>query len=302
MAATSGLARLRALGLGVLTSCIWASSFAIIKLGLRDAGPLTLGGLRYCAGFLFLAPLLARLPGGSRLPERRAGLWLGLAATGLLAYPIANGLLYPALGHLDVTAASFVFNQAPVFTLVLGAVALAERPSLPQLAGFGLLAAGLWLFFGSPGAGQDPMWLLVVAGSAAAFAAYSVWARRLAGAGVGTVVLAAWPLAIGGGVMLAIGLAVEGVPRPSWGLAVIVVWLAVVNTAVAYLAWARALRDLRAFEVSVLLGLTPMVTALVAWPLLGQPPTALRVLAMAVATAGIVVVQAAASRPRAAPS
>lgn len=271
----------------------------IIKIGLRDAGPITLAGLRYVLGFVTFLPVFPFLSPVRRLPGGGARAWLGLAGAGILAYPVANGLLYPALGHLDVTAASFVFNQSPVFVLLLGIVLLAERPAPLQLLGFGVLTGGICLFFGVPAPGRDPLWLLAAVGAAAAFAGYNVLARHLTRSGqLGTVVLVAWPLAIGGSMMLAIGLLTERPPRFSWTLGGIVAWLAVVNTSLAYAAWSRALRHLRAFEANVFLGLTPMVTALIAWALLGQRPSAIQFAAMALATAGVVLVQAAAARGR----
>jgi drug/metabolite transporter (DMT)-like permease len=284
------LGRWRAFGLGLSSSCIWASSFVLIKMGLRDTGPLTLGGLRYAVAFLLLLPLLPVQPADRRLP-RRLGVWLALAAAGLLAYPIANGLLFSALGHLDATSASFVFNQSPVCVVLIGIVALKEWPTRLQVLGFVVIGVGMWMFFGVPSPGRDPLWLLAALGAAAAFSAFSVWVRHLTTTTrLGTVALTTWPLAVGGTAMLLIGVLAEGPPRPSWDLTWVVGWLAALNTSLAYLCWNLALRDLRAYEVNVFLAMSPMATALLAWPLLGEHPSLLQFPAMAVAMAGIVLV------------
>jgi drug/metabolite transporter (DMT)-like permease len=227
-----------------------------------------------------------------------------LVLAGLLAYPVANGLLFITLLHVRPTTASFVFNQQPLLVLLLGMVALQEWPRPLQLLGIAAVALGVLLDFGTPEPGESLVWLMILLASAIAFAGYSVVARALARDGrIGILALTTWPLLAGGSVFLAIGLAVEGRPRPSLGLGVLVAWLALVNTTLAYACWNQALRHLRAFEVNVLLALGPIETALIAWPWLHQPPSGARWTGMIAALLGVVLVhaQARAFRPRATP-
>jgi hypothetical protein len=51
--------RLVALAEALVVNIIWATTFILIKIGLGNLGPLTLGGLRYFGGFLLLLPLMA---------------------------------------------------------------------------------------------------------------------------------------------------------------------------------------------------------------------------------------------------
>jgi len=282
-------ARWLALGAGLLTSAIWGSSFVLIDLALSGAGPLMLGGLRYTLAALPLVPLL--FVAGGRAGAAGVRTWLLMAAAGLLAYPVANGLLFTALAHVRPTTASLIFNQQPLLVLLIGMAALKEWPRPLQVVGVGVAALGLFLYFGTP-EGGSPIWLLTVLASAVAFAGYSVLARALARDGrLGVVPLTAWPLLIGGAVLLGLGLAFEGGPRPSPWFALLVAWLALPNTTLAYALWNRALRHLRAFEVNVLLGLGPIETALIAWPWLHQAPSPQQWAGMAGTLAGIVLVQ-----------
>jgi drug/metabolite transporter (DMT)-like permease len=124
------------------------------------------------------------------------------------------------------------------------------------------------------------------------FSAFGVLSREVARERqVSTLLLTALPLAIGGACLLVIGLPLEGLPHmtlTAWGL---VLWLAVVNTAVAYVLYNHALRVLTALEMNILLNATPLVTALWAWFLLAERLTWIEGAGMLVAVTGIGLVQ-----------
>lgn len=87
---------------------------------------------------------------------------------------------------------------------------------------------------------------------------------------VDSVSLTTWPLAIGGGLSLVIGLALEGIPHLSptgWG---VVLGLAALNTAFAYLLFNWALQELYALEANVIANLSPIGTAVLAQPILEE--------------------------------
>ena len=288
--------RLRALGLGLLVSAIWASSFVIIKVGLGYIGPLSMGGFRYFCAFLILLPIMLR-PGHAttwRLPRR---LWLQLTLVGVAAYPIANGLLYWGLTQITPTSSSFLFNLTPFLVLALGIFALRELPSPGQWAGMALVAAGIVIFFALP-LGQGEIIGVMATGIAAlAFAWYIVQARALARTGqLSAVMLTALPLGIGGALHLAISLLVEGLPRWDPRALLVVLWLAAFNTALANTAWTKALGSLKAFELSVLMNVMPVETALIAWLALGEDFPPLKVLGIALVIPGVLLVHWATGR------
>ena len=108
---------------------------------------------------------------------------------------------------------------------------------------------------------------------------------------VDTLTLTAFPLAIGGGLLLAIAVPLEGLPSASpqtWGL---VLLLAAINTAVGYVLYNHSLRALQAFEMNVLLNLSPAWTALLGRLLLGELLTNSQWAGMLVVIAGIMLVQ-----------
>jgi drug/metabolite transporter (DMT)-like permease len=111
---------------------------------------------------------------------------------------------------------------------------------------------------------------------------------------VDTLSLTAIPLALGGGCLLLVALPLEGLPHASpvtWGL---VLWLAAVNTALGYILYNHALQVLTAFEMNVMLNLSPVWTALMAWFLLGERLSLLQWIGMVIVIVGVMLVQ----RPR----
>ena len=109
---------------------------------------------------------------------------------------------------------------------------------------------------------------------------------------VDTLALTAVPLAIGGVILLIIAGLLEGwpvLPLAAWG---IILTLAVINTALAYMLYNQALQSLTALEMNMLLNLSPLVTAVFAWLLLRETLNKLQVVGMVVVIVGVVVVQA----------
>ncbi len=101
--------------------------------------------------------------------------------------------------------------------------------------------------------------------------------------------LTAVPLAVGGGLLLLMAL-----PGAEWRWNPtsigVVLWLTLLNTALAYVLWNRALRHLKAFEANAVVNLAPICTALLAWPMLGERLTPIEFAGMGIAIAGVVLV------------
>ncbi len=78
-------------------------------------------------------------------------------------------------------------------------------------------------------------------------------------------------MGIGSSLLLAVGFIVEGVPRldlSGWG---IVIWLAVINTALAFTIWNHILRSLTAIESNLINNTMLIQIAILAWLFLGEP-------------------------------
>jgi drug/metabolite transporter (DMT)-like permease len=274
----------------LVATVIWASSFILAKVGLRGMEPFTLAGLRYFLGFLILLPLVARRgPSSLSMPRRT---WLLLAAIGLSAYTLGNGALFWSLEYVSATTSSFLVGLNPLLILFASTLWLNERPARWQVVGTAVTLAGLVLFF-SPGLQEGELFGLALTGVALlGFALFAILGRYVARERrANTLVLTAVPLAVGGGALLLVAFPLEGWPAAPPSTWLVVGWLALVNTAVAYILYNHSLQQLTALEMNILLNLAPLFTALMAWLWLDESLTAVQLAGMVVLIAGVVLVQ-----------
>ena len=273
-----------------MCALIWSSSFVGVKVALAYTGPFTVAGLRYFLAFLFLFPWLCKRWRGS--PSLTRSQWARFTLMGLTQYTIANGALFLALQTVSATTGSLALCLVPIPVLLLGLLRLKERPRFLQLVGLAITIGGSFLFL-SPGLELENTLALGILGIAVlSFSAFPVLGREVArDRTVENVTLTAIPLGIGGGILLLLALAVEGIPHMpllAWG---VVLGLAVVNTVVAYLLYNHSLQRLAAVEANVMLNLTPLGTALIAWAALGERLLPIQIGAMFLVMGGASLVQ-----------
>jgi drug/metabolite transporter (DMT)-like permease len=287
--------RLLAIVESLVVTAIWASSFVFVKFGLNYMGPLTVAGLRYFLAFLVLLPFMTRNTTPVRPLPRR--LWVHLSVIGLSAYAVGNGTLFWGLKYIPATMGSFLMSLIPLLVLLVGVAWLKEVPTHWQIVGVVISLIGSVLFF-SPGLQpeESPGVAIVLVGLVG-FTLFGVLGREAArDRQIGTLFLTAVPLAIGGGFLLLIALPLEGIPvftTTAWS---IVLWLAIVNTAFAYVLYNHSLQVLTALEMNVMLNLTPLGTAFLAWLFLDESLSIAQIIGIVTVIIGVILVQQA--RPR----
>lgn len=272
---------------------LWSSSYVFIKVGLADIPALTFAGLRYALAAVVLLPTFVR--GGHHRAVRRAdpsemGVLVGL---GLLLYAVTQGAQFVALGHLDAKTVSLVLTFTPVVVALGGAAVLAEKPTLRQWVGMGILLVGVVLYFRPwVGALGSAFGLAVMGLGLFGNAAGSVLGRLInRDAGLSPVAVTTVSMGVGSGVLLASGIAVQGLPElplEAWG---IVAWLAVVNTAGAFTLWNRTLQTLSAVESSVVTNTMLVQVAVVGWLFLGEAIRLHELFGIVTVTGGVLLVQ-----------
>jgi drug/metabolite transporter (DMT)-like permease len=278
----------------ILVTLLWSSSFVFIKWGLSEIPPLFFATLRYALAFLVLA--FASVVAGRRSKPTQAGERKHaamLAIAGLSGYTIAQGLQFVGLYYLPAVTTSFLLNFNPFFVLVLGTTLLGERVSVVQVGGLGVAILGAWAFFSEMASGGGQWFgVLVVLVSGVGWAIYVVVVRKLQKEGaVDSLRLTTVTMGVGVAGMAVLtllsgeqpSLTAEGVP--------IVVWLATVNTALAFFLWNWTLRSIPAYELTVLQDIMLVEIALFALLFLGEAITLLMALGIVLVLAGVVIVQ-----------
>jgi len=258
----------------------WGANFSLVKLALRDLTPLAFTSLRFLLASGVLWVFLKA--GGDRVRIDRLH-WLAVIGLGIIGTTIYQTLFIYGIDWTLAGNASLVLATTPVFTTLLSLVFRQERSSLAVAAGVGLSVLGIALVVlgGSTGVSFSAATLtgdLAVLVAAAAWSVYTVGSVPLVHR-YGVVPVTAATMWVG-----TLGLVLVSLPAllaQDWAAVRPTSWLAVLYSGVfaiatAYFLWYFCIRQIGSTRTAVYTNFTPVVALLVAWPALGEVPTALQ--------------------------
>lgn len=272
---------------------LWATSWVLIKIGLRDIPALTFAGLRYFLAFLLLLPLALRAKHIRKLQALPARSWFQLVALGVLFYAVTQGAQFVGLAFLPAVTVNLLLSFTAATVALIGVPLLSERPSPRQWGGVGLALIGALVYFLPLRIPTDQIigYLVVVAG-VLANAGSSLIGRGVNRRGdLPPLLVTVVSMGIGASLLLASGVLVQGLPALSFQGWAIVAWLAAVNTAFAFTLWNRTLQTLSAVESSVINGTLIIQIPILAVIFLGEQVTGKEALGLLLAAVGAVLVQ-----------
>lgn len=287
--------RRRAELMAVATTVLWSGSYIVNKVAFQGGvGPLTLAGLRYVLAALLLLALgclEGRAGGGA--PAKKPPLRV-LLALGVLGYAVAQGLQYVGQAYLTPTQSSLCLSVGnTLMVMLMDGLWLRENQRPADWLKALLLIAGITLYtLPSSGAAPAMAGLLWMAASSVGYAAHMALNRRLLTAGQAQPrQLVALPMLIGGGVLLAAGLAAEGLPRLSLNLLLMLLYLSGVSGALGFSLWTASQRELSPFESSGINNLMLVEIALLDWLFFGRVFSAVQITAVALVFGTVVWIQ-----------
>lgn len=281
----------RAVIQALLVTFLWSTSWVLIKIGLSDIPALTFAGLRYMLAFLFLLVYVRVSLGTLRQISRR--LWLRLIALGLIYYSVTQGAQFVGLSYLPAATVTLLLSFSAVAAMLLGMWLLKEQPTREQVIGMAIYLIGVVVYFypAALPAGQM-IGIVVVLIGVLANAISAVLGRDInRGGDLPPAVVTTVSMGIGAPVMLIAGIAAQGMPLLTVSNWLIIAVLALVNTAFAFTLWNKTLRTLTATESSVINNMMLLQIPLLAWIFLGETISAQQAVGMALAGAGILIVQ-----------
>lgn len=261
------------------TVIIWGATFVATKLALQEASPATVVWLRFGMGLLVLG-WAARRRGELSLPlpeDRGYLILLGFLGVAFHQWLQSNGLM-----TARATTTAWIVATTPVFIAVLGYAALHERLRPLQWAGIVGAALGVLVIVSQ---GQPAQLLagevattgdLLILISSLNWAVYTILSRRgLARMPAGGMILS---VMASGWIFISIWLFGFGPGLSELGELSLRAWLAIgalglLGSGLAYVMYYDALRVLPASQLGVFLNVEPLVTALLAAPLLGEAMT-----------------------------
>jgi drug/metabolite transporter (DMT)-like permease len=224
------------------------------------------------------------------LPARA---WLRLILLGLLFYAVTQGAQFLSLYYLPAVTVSLVLSFTTVLVALLSIFLLAERPTPVQWAGTVMYLAGVWVYFTPVSFPRGEVIGMIVAGiGLLANALSAILGRQVNRSGdLEPLAVTVVSMGVGAVVLLAGGIAVQGLPPLTLTHWAIILWLAVVNSAFAFALWNRTLRTLSATESSIINNTMLFQIAVLAWLFLGEGLTWRQIGGMVLAVLGTLAVQ-----------
>ncbi len=287
--------------LAVLVTVLWSSSFVLIKAGLKQMPVLLFAGLRYFIAFLVLLPFVVFSPERMRaVQELGTRDWIRVLSLGVLFYTCTQGASFIGLSLLPAVTVSLLLSFTPFIVAFSGMALLSERPTVTKWIGILLFAAGIVVYFFPVSIPKNQLFgLIVVAFGVFVNAGSSILGRSInREKRIQPLVLTVLSMGFGSVLLLISGIAVSGIPGLSLKSWVIILWLAVVNTAIAFTLWNHTLRTLQALESSIINNTMLFQVAVLAWVFLGEAMTVKQIIGTVVSGAAAVVVQLRTPRRR----
>jgi drug/metabolite transporter (DMT)-like permease len=284
---------LSAILLALLVTFLWSTSFVIIKLGLKEIPPLTFAGLRYSIAFACLLPFLFTKKNISvvKILEKRD--WTKLILLGILFYAFTQGTQFIGLSLLPAVTVSLWLNFTPLVVAVMAIFLIKEFPTQLQWFGVVLFIIGILTYFYPVTLSEDQsLGLIVMTIGVFANSSSAVLGRSVNRKGnINPLVVTVVSMGIGSAILLSTGIIVQGFPAISFENVLYLLWLAIINTALAFTIWNYTLRTLTAMESSIINGTMLIQIAVLAWVFLGETISAKEIAGMLIAALGAVLVQ-----------
>jgi drug/metabolite transporter (DMT)-like permease len=272
---------------------IWGGTFIATKVALREVSPATIVWSRFGIGVIVLGiTVFARkqfaLPAKSDLAY--------LALLGFIGVTFHQWLQATGLQTARATTTAWIVATIPVFTALLGWMVLKEKMGWVRVSGIVIAALGVLLivsegnlnslFNGETGTIGDLLILI----SAVNWAVYTILSRRElarhpAARMMFYVMLFGWLFSCIW--IFGFGPGLTELPRLTASGWTSILILGIFGSGLAYIAWYDALQEIPASQLGVFINIEPLVTTLLAVPMLNEPITFLTLLGGAIIILGV---------------
>ncbi len=277
----------------LLVTFLWSTSFILIKWGLAEIPPIFFAGLRYFIAFLCFIPFIIRKKYLDEIRNLTNKQWSKLILLGLIFYTLTQGALFVGLSLLPAVTVTLMLNFTPLIVAVLGIVFLNEKLTILKWSGSILFIVGVvFYFYPLTLIGNQTTGLAVMMIGVFAYSGSSILGRHInRNKNISPVIVTFISMGFGAILLLIIGLIRTDIPTISLTNWFYLIWLAVINTALAFTLWNHTLRTVSAIESSIINGTMLIQIAILAWIFIGEKITFFEGIGMAIAVVGAVLVQ-----------
>lgn len=253
----------------------WGIGPVVTKVGLGEIPPFSLGFLRNVLALVMLVPFAYK---GMRKVLRHDLGWLllvGLFGSGL------NGIFFFAgLSKTSATDSAAIFATVPLVNAIAASLILKEKPTLIRLLGVGvgflgslLIALGPALLGGGKSNG-DVLGNILIVGSVFFWVAYIIGSKKLLEK-YSPVTIITYSILAGTAALFPLFI-VDLLNNPGWYLSVgtagltAILYGGLISGLVAFMLFQWGMKYTSAFEAGIVVYLQPILTDIVARPVLGE--------------------------------
>ncbi len=270
---------------------MWGSSYLFIKLAVNDFGTFTLVAVRLAIGAALLWAMLWRA--GQKIPPR-GRIYGHLFVMGLINITLPFVLITWAEQHTSSSIAAVLTSLVPLFSSVLAPLFIHDEPlRLNAIAGLAVGFVGVIVLTSRElgGASFDLLSDLALVAAALSYGAGAVYARRNV-RGLPPMVPAVFQVTFALLVSGIVALVLEHPwdARPSPVAIGSIVWLGLLGSGFAYLAFFRLLAHWGAVRTTLVAYVIPIVGIALGWIVLAEPVDARLLVGSGLVIAGVALV------------
>jgi drug/metabolite transporter (DMT)-like permease len=280
-----------------LMTSVWGANFIAIKYSLKPGEgflPLSFNGLRFTIASIVM--LIVAAATVENLKVLRRDFWK-LLFFGFLANTLYQSLFILGMNRTRAGNAALIVSTTPLFTAVIGRIRRQEFFTARAAAGLVMAFAGMAMIIASGPSevswGETIGGDLMLVGATVCWSFYTVGAKPLIHAYGPTKATAIMILC---GTPLLLVVCASSLAKQNWSDVRLVAWAglfysALFAIALAYVIWNYAVRKIGSTRTAIYSNFTPVVAMLMAWPALGEIPTAGQAAGAAIILAGIYFVR-----------
>ncbi|WP_373501828.1 DMT family transporter [Desulfococcus sp.] len=281
----------------IFLCALFGGNTVAIKISLSGMGPFTNAGLRFAVAGAAIIVWAAATGRPFRLKKGQAG---HILATSMI-FTAQLALFYLGMARTNASRGALMSNLVPFFVLILAHFVIpgdrfTVRKCLGILLGFGGVA---FLFSDQAGISADlRTGDLIILGAVVLWSVNSVYVKRIIHR-FETFHLVLYPMVFAVPIFLAAGGVADGPMTlpPAGDVLAAMAYQALVTASYGFLAWNTLLRKYGAVAMhSFIFVMPPVGVALGAW-MLDEPVTPRMLIALAMITAGILVVHVRPKKP-----
>lgn len=269
--------------MGVAVALIWGLGIVFSKAAIAHFPPILLMAFRFSVTAMVLVWFV-------KIPRGQLGALFGIA---LISAALQYSLTFTGLKGLDAGVAALVVQLEVPFLVLVGAVALKEKPGWRKWAGIALAFFGVWQISGEPRIAAAWGSVLLVISGAFVWAVGQAMIRRLRD--IDGLTVTAWVAVMATPQLFAVSIVVEhdhwqaiqSAGPVVWGT---VLYLGLIMTALGYGLWYTLIRRNPVSMVAPFLLLLPLFAVLGGTVFLGETMGAQVMLGGAIVIAGVGII------------